>query len=84
MCTWSNRFYEGVNTEKVMRLFEIAYENNVMCDNREVALQLHLYFKHEVYQSGQGMPMLTKEIALEHIECHTPRLGHRPKLAGFK
>lgn len=78
MCTWSDRFYEGVNVDKVIRLFEIADENNVMCDKREVALQLHLYFKDEVYQSDQGMSMLTKEIALEHIECH------RPKLVEFK
>jgi hypothetical protein len=67
LCTWANRFDEGANTKKVKKLFDILYHYG-MCDNREQALQLHLYFKEHVYKPDQGMSMLTKEIALGHIE----------------
>ena len=53
------------------RLFDIV-DGYGTCDNIELAQKLHLYFKENVYKSGQGMTMLTKEIALEHIEgMHT-------------
>jgi len=71
LCAWGNRFHDGVKAKKVNRLFDIV-DGYGMCDNIELAQQLHLYFKESVYKPGQGMSMLTKEIALEHIEgMHT-------------
>lgn len=71
LCAFGNRFHDGVKAKKVNRLFDIV-DGYGMCDNMELAQQLHLYFKENVYKPGQGMTMLTKEIALEHIEgMHT-------------
>lgn len=71
LCAFGNRFHDGVKAKKVNRLFDIM-DGYGMCHNIELAQQLELYFKENVYKPGQGMTMLTKEIALEHIEgMHT-------------
>jgi len=66
LCSWGNRFHDGVKAKHVNRLFGIL-DNYGACDNLELAKQLHLYFKEKVYKEGVGMVMLTTEIALEHI-----------------
>lgn len=71
LCAYGNRFHDGVSAKHINRLRDIV-DNYGMCDNVELAQQLHLYFKANVYKANEGMSMLTKEIALEHIEAmHT-------------
>lgn len=66
LCSWGNRFHDGVKAKHVNVLFGIL-DNYGACDNIELAMQIHLYFKEKVYRSEKGMCMLTTEIALEHI-----------------
>lgn len=67
LCITGNQFYEGNNASHVHRLHEIL---DYVGEHSNVSLaeQLHLYFKTNVYKANQDMPMLTKEIALEHIQ----------------
>lgn len=66
LCAWGNRFHDGVKAKHVNKLFAIL-DNYGACDNIELAMQLHLYFKEKVYRAEKGMCMLTAQIALEHI-----------------
>lgn len=71
LCAYGNRFHDGVSAKHINRLFDIM-DTYGMCDNVELAQKLHLFFKVNVYKAETGMSMLTKEIALEHIEAmHT-------------
>ncbi len=68
LCAWGNRFHDGIKARHVNALNDIIENQYGQCDNVELALQLHLYYKKHVYRRGTGMIMLTKEVALEHIE----------------
>lgn len=67
LCAWGNKFHDGIKAKHVNRLMDIMDEYG-KCSNIELAGMLHLYFKHKVYKPEEGMGMLTKEVALEHIE----------------
>jgi len=77
LCSWSNESHDGIETSHSNRLTAIIKENYGVHRNREVARELHLYFKNEIYRPGTGMPMLTTAMALEHIEelhCQDARI----------
>lgn len=72
LCAWGNKFHDGIAAPHVNKLVEIIDTNYGVHHNREIANELHLYFKYEIYDPASGMQMLTREIALEHIESmHT-------------
>jgi hypothetical protein len=72
LCSWSNDYHDGIDGAHLNRLTAIIKENYGVHHNREIARELHLYFKNEVYRPGVGMGMLTTACALEHIEeLHT-------------
>lgn len=66
LCSWGNRFHDGVKAKHVNVLHGIL-DNYGACDNLELARQLHLYYKEKVYRKERGMSMLTTKIALQHI-----------------
>lgn len=67
LCAWGNKFHDGIKAKHVNNLMDIMDEYG-KCSNVELAGMLHLYFKNKVYKPEEGMSMLTKEVALEHIE----------------
>lgn len=67
LCSWGNRHHDGIKAKDVNVLHDIM-DQYAGCDNIELALQMHLYFKQKIWRANTGMTMLTKEIALEHIE----------------
>jgi hypothetical protein len=72
LCAWGNKFHDGIAAPHVNKLIDIIDTNYGVHHNREIANELHLYFKYEIYDPASGMQMLTREIALEHIESmHT-------------
>jgi hypothetical protein len=70
LCSWGNKFHDSIKAKHVNILFSIL-DNYAGCANEELADQLVLYFNRRVYKRGIGMPRLTREVALEHIELHT-------------
>jgi hypothetical protein len=68
LCAWGNKFHDGIEAPHVNKLVEILQTNYGIHSNIEIAQELHLYFKNHVFDPTTGMKMLTKEIALEHIE----------------
>jgi hypothetical protein len=66
LCSWGDRFHDGIYGEQVNRLHAIFSLNYGRIENAALAQQLHLYFRKRIWQ--EGMPMLTQEIALTHIE----------------
>jgi len=66
LCSWGDRFHDGIYGDLVNRLHAIFSLNYGRIENAALAQQLHLYFKKRIWQ--EGMPMLTQEIALTHIE----------------
>jgi hypothetical protein len=68
LCGWGNKYHDGIDAPHVNKLIEIIDTNYGVHHNREIANEMHLYFKYEVYDPASGMQMLTREVALEHIE----------------
>lgn len=68
LCSWGNRHHDGIKAKYVNALHDIMEQQYNVCNNVDLALQLELYYKKKVYRPNCGMSMLTKEIALEHIE----------------
>ena len=68
LCAWGDKFHDGIEAPHANKLTEIIKRNYGVHDNTEIAQELHLYFKHEVYDPSRGMVMLTAAVALEHIE----------------
>lgn len=66
LCSWGDRFHDSVYGTLVNRLHAIFSLNYGRVENAALAQMLHLYFKKRVWQPG--MPMLTQEVALTHIE----------------
>jgi hypothetical protein len=72
LCSWGNVYHDGIEAPHINKLTAIIKENYGVHHNREIARELHLYFKNEIYRPGTGMTMLTTAVALEHIEqLHT-------------
>ena len=72
LCAWGNKFHDGIEAPHVNKLIDIIHVNYGVHHNKEIANELHLYFKHEIYDAASGMEMLTRQVALEHIEgLHT-------------
>jgi hypothetical protein len=72
LCAWGNKFHDGIEAPHVNKLHDIIAQNYGVHANREIANELHLYFKREIYDPSLGMAMLTRQCALEHIEqLHT-------------
>jgi hypothetical protein len=67
LCSWGNPQHDRIKAKHVNILFGIM-DQYAGCHNIELALQMELYYKAKVYRPNCGMAMLTKEIALEHIE----------------
>jgi|WetSurMetagenome_2_1015567.scaffolds.fasta_scaffold08375_7 hypothetical protein len=67
LCAWTNKFHDRYKAKHVSKLHSIM-DNYAGCDNVELAMQLHLYFKKKVYKPELGMTMWTSRVALEHIE----------------
>lgn len=70
LCSWGNLYHDGIEAPKINRLSNIIKNNYGKHNNEDIAQQLHLYFKHEIYDPKRGMVMLTVETALEHLEFH--------------
>lgn len=68
LCSWGNLYHDGIEAPKINKLTEIIKSNYGKHNNREIAQELHLYFKNEIYDPKRGMVMLTAATALEHIE----------------
>jgi hypothetical protein len=68
LCSWGNSYHDGIEAPKINKLTEIIKSNYGKHNNREIAQELHLYFKNEIYDPKRGMVMLTTATALEHIE----------------
>ncbi len=68
LCAWGDKFHDGIEAPKVNTLMRIIKQNYGVHDNVEIAQQLHLYFRAEIYDPDSGMAMLTMAVALEHIE----------------
>ena len=67
LCGYGDNQHDGIKAKHVQVLFGIM-RNYGLRDNMVLAQHLHLYFKNKVYREDSSMPMLTKEIALAHIE----------------
>ena len=68
LCSWGDRHHDGIETAHVMKMNRIIDDNYGVHANREIAREVHLYFKKEVYDAGR-MTMLTTAVVLEHIEA---------------
>jgi len=68
LCSWGNRHHGGIKHKHIDALETIYGQYGEGCDNIDLALHLSIYYEKNVYKPGRGMTMLTKEIALEHIE----------------
>lgn len=75
LCSWGNRYHDGIRGKHVNALKDILATQYPRCNNLDLAQQLHIYFKKYVYKPRCGMTMLTREIALEHIENPTHTLN---------
>jgi hypothetical protein len=72
LCSWGDKYHDGIKAPHVHKLTLILDEGYGICDNDELAQQVHLYFKENVYDKDAGMQMLTKKCVKEHIEeMHT-------------
>jgi hypothetical protein len=72
LCGWGNKLHDGIEAEHFVHLNNIINMNYGTHHNKEIAIELSLYFKEEIYDPTSGMKLLTKEMALEHIESlHT-------------
>jgi hypothetical protein len=72
LCAWGNRFHDGIEAKHVNELHDIINDNYGTRSNVEIAQMLVLYYAKNVFRPRQGMVMLTREVALEHIEeMHT-------------
>ena len=71
LCAWGNLFHDGLLAPHINGLYNIINSHSEK-SNEEIAQAMHLYYKKFVHQPGRGMEMLTKRVALEHIEqLHT-------------
>jgi hypothetical protein len=68
LCSWGDRFHDGLEAPAVIRLNLILDLNYGLVDNRAIAQMMHIYFKERIYDPTRGMAMLTQETVLEHIE----------------
>lgn len=68
LCSWGDRFHDGISAEAVNRLNKILELNYGQIENASIAQMLHIYYKKKIYDPSRGMRMLTQEVALEHIE----------------
>jgi hypothetical protein len=64
-------FHDGLLAPHINGLYNIINSHSEK-SNEEIAEAMHLYYKKFVHQPDRGMVMLTKRVALEHIEqLHT-------------
>lgn len=76
LCSYETRHKDNLNPLDVYALQTILGLYGAM-NNVDIALQLHRYYKENIYTVDCGMPKLTKKIALEHIERHSvSTMGH--------
>lgn len=68
LCAWGNKFHDGIEAPQMIELWNIFHQNYGSHHNKEIAQEMHLYFKKYIYDPRAGMRMLTREIILEHIE----------------
>lgn len=68
LCAYGDRFHDGIHLAHINKLNDIIDQCYGITSNKELAEQLHMYFKKNVYQEGIGMAMLEKDVALRHIE----------------
>lgn len=68
LCSWGNKQHDGIEAPHVNKLVDIVKTNYAVHDNVDLAWEMHLYFKEDIYDPTTGMEMLTPEAALDHIE----------------
>jgi hypothetical protein len=73
----SDKFQHDIEAPHINKLHDIIAHNYGVLANHEIANRLHLYFKREIYDPSLGMTMLTRQCALEHIECAGPMKVYR-------
>jgi hypothetical protein len=71
LCAWGNTYHDGIEAPHINKLTEIIKNNYGIHSKYEIAQELHLYFMKEIYDPLSDMRILTREIALDHIENHT-------------
>jgi hypothetical protein len=68
LCEYGDKFHDGIMAENINRLNEIIDCFYGIISNEALALQIHYYYKFNIYR--EGMIMLEKHIALNHIQKH--------------
>ena len=70
LCTIGNTSHDEIYAKHLNVLKQIYVENRARCKNEDLAKLLHLYFIENVHKknSDNDLPLLTEEMALNHIE----------------
>jgi len=68
LCSWGNSEHDAIYSKNLAELKTIYMNNRGKIKNENLANMLHLYFMEHVYKPGTTMPILTPQMALEHMK----------------
>lgn len=67
-CSHGNSQLDGMEAPHIKKLFDIVRLQSGNRDNLETSWEAYLYYMEEVYDEADGLPVLTPEIILDHLE----------------
>jgi hypothetical protein len=70
LCGWGNPAHDDIHAEDFNKLTLIIKTNIGVASKVEIAQALHEYFMKKIHPYSK-LPILTKQVALEHLEYHT-------------
>lgn len=78
LCAWESGFCNNLEVEHANGLRGILAAYGT-CDSSWLSEQLHLYHEQYIHKQGAATPLLTRHVALDHLQGR-----HSPVRAGFR
>lgn len=70
LCSWGNKFHDGIKAKHMIKLYEIWNDYGV-CSDEELAEALSEYYMRRIYNPRRRMPSMTMTMTYVHIQTHT-------------
>lgn len=71
LCAWGDKFHDGIEAPHVNKLFSIIDDCLGIWSKLEIARAVVQYYDAVVYDAAQGMPRMTWQMVMDHLDNHT-------------